>query len=75
MGGVCVLRIKTYTQGDGCNELKTPLEVDILAFQEPNHVSYITKKPKINTVCGCTLQNKEEKYHTINTLDGHSGIC
>lgn len=58
---------------DCCNEFKTPLEVDILASLRGNHVSYITKKPRINMVCGCTLQNKE-KYHIIDTLDACCGI-
>lgn len=57
---------------DRCNEFKTPLEVDILASLRRNHVSYITKKPRINMVCGCTLQNKE-KYHIIDTLDACRG--
>lgn len=56
-----VLRIKTCTQKDWCNELKTPLEDDILASQKQNHVSYITKKPKINKVLVCMLQNKERE--------------
>lgn len=59
---------------DWCDELKAPLEADILVSQKQNHVSYITKKPKINTVCG-SCRTKGEKYHIINTLDGWSGIC
>lgn len=38
--------------------MKKTLEVDILTSQTQNHVSYITKKPKTNKVCGCMLQNK-----------------
>lgn len=74
-GGVCPQNQNMHLENE-CNDLKTPLEVDILASKKQNYVSYITKKPKINMVCGLKLQNKEsERYHIINTLNGYSGIC
>lgn len=60
VGGVCLQNQNIHKDG-WCNDLKEPLEVDILASHKLNHVSYITKKPRINMICGCMLQNKEGK--------------
>lgn len=75
-GGAVCPQNQNMLMEDWCNEVRTPLEVDRRASEKPKHVSYITKKPMINMVCGCKLQNKErERYHIINTLDGRSRIC